>query len=276
MWVKPIEEQNDRETEQILHKMVEPFILRRDKTKVADDLPPLTLNIVECEMDESQQQVYETYRQSYQRLISEEIEEKGLHKSRFAVLEGLTRLRQICCSPSLLEDEKGGSAKIQRFLELAEELIREDHRVLVFSQFVKFLKQIESEVKARGWKYEYLDGQTRNRQERVDRFQTDTSKHLFLISLKAGGEGLNLTAADYVFLMDPWWNPAAERQAMDRTHRIGQDEHVFVYRFVCPGTIEEKILRLQDKKRDLAEKLVVAESGIFKQLKGDDLMALFE
>jgi non-specific serine/threonine protein kinase len=110
----------------------------------------------------------------------------------------------------------------------------------------------------------------------VERFQSDSSKNLFLISLKAGGEGLNLTAADYVFLMDPWWNPAAEQQAMDRTHRIGQDDHVFVYRFVCPGTVEEKILRLQERKRNLAQKLVVAESGIFKQLERDDLLALFE
>jgi len=185
------------------------------------------------------------------------------------------RLRQICCSPTLLEDEKGNSAKLQRFTELAEELIREGHRALVFSQFVTFLKKIETEVKERGWDYEYLDGQTSNRQELVDRFQSDSSKKLFLISLKAGGEGLNLTAADYVFLMDPWWNPAAERQAMDRTHRIGQNEHVFVYRFVCPGTVEEKILRLQEKKRDLADKLIVAESGIFKELKREDLMALF-
>src|SRR5690625_211073 len=181
----------------------------------------------------------------------------------------------MCCSPTLLEAEEGSSAKLQRFTELAEKLIRESHRALVFSQFVTFLKKIETVVKEHGWDYEYLDGQTANRQELVDRFQSDSSKKLFLISLKAGGEGLNLTAADYVFLMDPWWNPAAERQAMDRTHRIGQNEHVFVYRFVCPGTVEEKILRLQEKKRDLADKLIVAESGIFKELKREDLTALF-
>lgn len=276
MWVKPLEERNDKEVEQMLHKMVEPFILRRTKQQVARDLPPLTSSLVECEMDESQQKVYEKYRQTYQKLVNDEIEEKGLQKSRFVVLEGLTRLRQICCSPTLLENEKGHSAKLQRFTERVEELIREGHRALVFSQFVTFLKQIEAEIKSRGWNYEYLDGQTTDRQERVKRFQSDSSKQLFLISLKAGGEGLNLTAADYVFLMDPWWNPAAERQAMDRTHRIGQNDHVFVYRFVCPGTVEEKILRLQEKKRDLAEKLIVAESGIFKQLNRDDLMALFE
>lgn len=176
----------------------------------------------------------------------------------------------------MIDGEKAASAKLNRFIELADELISEGHRALVFSQFVGFLKLIEAEVKQRGWKYEYLDGQTRDRQERVDRFQSDSSKDLFLISLKAGGEGLNLTAADYVFIMDPWWNPAAERQAMDRTHRIGQENNVFVYRFVSPGTVEEKILRLQARKKDLADKLIVAESGIFKELNRDDLLELFE
>src|SRR5699024_8060286 len=143
-------------------------------------------NLVECKMDESQQKVYEKYRQIYQQMISNEIEEKGIQKSRFAVLEGLLRLRQICCSPTLLEDAKGNSAKLQRFTDLAEELIREGHSALVFSQFVTFLKQIEAVVKEHGWDYEYLDGQTANRQELVDRFQSASSKKLFLISLKAG------------------------------------------------------------------------------------------
>jgi non-specific serine/threonine protein kinase len=277
-WVKPLEKKNNGEGEvgEMLHKMVAPFILRRTKQKVARDLPPLTSSRVDCNMDPAQQQTYEKYRQVYYQLVNESIDEKGVRDSRFTVLEGLTRLRQICCAPQLIEGETGGSAKLKHFTERAEELIQEGHRALVFSQFVGFLRRIEEEVKNHGWEYEYLDGQTRNRQERVDRFQSDNSKKLFLISLKAGGEGLNLTAADYVFLMDPWWNPAAERQAMDRTHRIGQEEHVFAYRFVCPGTVEEKILRLQEKKRNLAEKLIVAESGIFKQLERDDLLALFE
>ncbi len=258
-WVKPLEKNNDQTTEEMLHKMVAPFILRRTKQKVAGDLPPLTSSQVDCEMDVTQQQIYEKYRQVYYQIVNEAIDEKSVRDSRFTVLEGLTRLRQICCSPRLIEGESGASAKLSRFTELAEELIQEGHRALVFSQFVSFLYQIEAEIKSRGWEYEYLDGQTRNRQERVERFQSDPSKELFLISLKAGGEGLNLTAADYVFLMDPWWNPAAEQQAMDRTHRIGQDEHVFAYRFVCPGTVEEKMLRLQERKRNLAQKLVVAE-----------------
>jgi non-specific serine/threonine protein kinase len=275
-WVKPVEEKSDKTAEEMLHKMVSPFILRRTKQQVATDLPPLTSTLVDCPMETGQQHVYERYRQIYHQLINKSLDAKGVRESRFAVLEGLTRLRQICCSPHLIDGEKGNSAKLNRFVELAEELISEGHRALVFSQFVGFLKLIEAEVKQRGWNYEYLDGQTKDPQELVDRFQSDSSNDLFLISLKAGGEGLNLTAADYVFIMDPWWNPAAERQAMDRTHRIGQKQNVFVYRLVSPGTVEEKILRLQERKQDLAEKLVVAESGIFKELNRDDLLALFE
>jgi len=275
-WVKPVEEKNDKTAEEMLHKMVSPFILRRTKQQVATDLPPLTSTLIECPMDRAQEVIYEKYRQVYYQMINKSLDTKGLRESRFAVLEGLTRLRQICCSPRLIAGEKGNSAKLTRFAELAEELISEGHRALVFSQFVGFLKLLEKEVQDRGWKYEYLDGQTRDRQKRVDRFQSDSTKDLFLISLKAGGEGLNLTAADYVFIMDPWWNPAAERQAMDRTHRIGQKNNVFVYRFVSPGTVEEKILRLQERKKGLAEKLIVAESGIFKELNRDDLLGLFE
>lgn len=275
-WVKPVEEQNDTLAEELLHKMVSPFILRRTKGQVATDLPPLTSSLVECPMETVQQTLYEKYRKTYYELVNKSLDTDGLQKARFTVLEGLLRLRQICCSPSLIEGETAPSAKLSRFTELASELISEGHRALVFSQFVGFLKQVEQEVKQAGWSYEYLDGQTADRQDRVDRFQQDESKKLFLISLKAGGEGLNLTGADYVFIMDPWWNPAAERQAMDRTHRIGQKENVFVYRFVTPGSVEEKILRLQDRKRELAEKLVVAESGIFKELEKEDLIALFE
>lgn len=275
-WVKPIEKEGDKMAEEMLHKMVSPFILRRTKKQVATDLPPLTSSLVDCPMDQAQHLLYEKYRNVYREMVNDSIDEKGIDKARFTVLEGLLRLRQISCAPKLIEGENAPSAKLERFVELASELISEGHRALVFSQFVGFLKLVEAEVKKQGWSYEYLDGQTKDRQERVDRFQSDESKKLFLISLKAGGEGLNLTGADYVFIMDPWWNPAAERQAMDRTHRIGQKENVFVYRFITPGSVEEKILRLQDRKRDLADKLVVAESGIFKELEKEDLISLFE
>ena len=275
-WVKPIEKEGDKMAEELLNKMVSPFILRRTKKQVATDLPPLTSSLVDCPMEHAQHLLYEKYRNVYREMVNESINEKGIDKARFTVLEGLLRLRQISCSPKLIDGESAPSAKLERFIELASELISEGHRALVFSQFVGFLKLVEAEVQKQGWSYEYLDGKTTDRQERVDRFQADESKKLFLISLKAGGEGLNLTGADYVFIMDPWWNPAAERQAMDRTHRIGQRENVFVYRFITPASVEEKILRLQDRKRDLADKLVVAESGIFKELDKQDLLKLFE
>ena len=274
-WVKPIEKYQDKTAEEMVQKMVSPFILRRTKQKVAVELPKLTSSIVHCHMETAQRTVYEKLRKSYYNIINKSINEKGLRQSRFTVLEGLTRLRQVSCSPALVSPGKTESAKIKRFVELAGELISEGHRALVFSQFVQFLKLIEQEVKKKKWPYEYLDGSTNDRRERVTRFQEDESRKIFLISLKAGGEGLNLTGADYVFIMDPWWNPAAERQAMDRTHRIGQTEKVFVYRLVCPDTVEEKILRLQERKQNLAEQLIRAEAGIFKKLDKDDLLSLF-
>lgn len=274
-WVKPIEKFENKEAGEMLQKITAPFILRRTKKKVAKDLPSLTSNIVHCPMEPKQRKYYEKHRQVYYEIINKTLDEKGVRESRFAVLEGLTKLRQICCSPLLTKSSIRDAAKINRFLELAEELISEGHRALVFSQFVKFLRLIETEVRKRKWDYEYLDGGTRDRQERVDRFQQDDSKKLFLISLKAGGEGLNLTAADYVFIMDPWWNPAAERQAMDRTHRIGQTENVFVYRLVCPDTVEEKILKLQERKQKLSDQLITAEAGIFKELDRKELLDLF-
>ncbi|MCH8486568.1 MAG: DEAD/DEAH box helicase [Candidatus Cyclonatronum sp.] len=274
-WVKPIEKFENKEAGGMLQKITAPFILRRTKKKVAKDLPSLTSSIVHCPMEPKQRKYYDKHRQVYYEIINKTLDEKGVRESRFAVLEGLTKLRQICCSPLLTKSSIRDAAKINRFLELAEELISEGHRALVFSQFVKFLRLIETEVKKRKWDYEYLDGGTRDRQERVDRFQQDDSKKLFLISLKAGGEGLNLTAADYVFIMDPWWNPAAERQAMDRTHRIGQTENVFVYRLVCPDTVEEKILKLQERKQKLSDQLITAEAGIFKELDRKELLDLF-
>lgn len=274
-WVKPIEKYQDKTAEEMVQKMVSPFILRRTKQKVAGELPPLTSSIVHCHMENAQRTVYEKLRKSYYNIINKSIDEKGLRRSRFTVLEGLTRLRQVSCSPALVTPGKTESAKIKRFVELAGELISEGHRALVFSQFVAFLKLIEQEVKKKKWPYEYLDGSTNDRRERVTRFQEDDARKIFLISLKAGGEGLNLTGADYVFIMDPWWNPAAERQAMDRTHRIGQTEKVFVYRLACPNTVEEKILRLQERKQRLAEQLIRAEAGIFKELGRDQLLSLF-
>jgi non-specific serine/threonine protein kinase len=204
------------------------------------------------------------------------LDRDGMNRARMKMLEGLLRLRQICNHPRLVEPEfRGRSAKFDALLETLETLRAEGHKALVFSQFVQMLTLLRTEMDARGIPYAYLDGRTRDRQARVDSFQNDASLPFFLISLKAGGVGLNLTAADYVLHVDPWWNPAVEMQATDRTHRIGQERPVFVHKFVMRDSVEEKILQLQERKRGLVEQLITTESGFLKALTRDDVAALF-
>ncbi len=273
---RPIEASGDQEANRTLQKFIQPFVHRRTKLEVAEELPPLSEMKVDCEMAEAQRRAYEETLNQYQRMLSESLEEKGVEDSRFLVFKGLTRLRQICCHPELAERDETVSAKCEMFEEKAAEAIRNDHRVLVFSQFVQFLGKLIPIAEEQGWEYEYLDGQTRNRLERVDRFQDNEDIPLFFVSLKAGGEGLNLTGADLVFLMDPWWNPAVEQQAADRTHRIGQDKHVFVYRFLCPNTVEDKIMSLKQRKKKVEKNLLEPEAGLFRSLDEKDLESLFD
>ncbi len=272
----PIENDQDEQRSHMLRERIKPFLLRRTKDRVERQLPELSTTRVDCPMEPAQEQLYESVRTTFRRDVSEALEKYGFDETRMKAMEGLTRLRQICCHPALLEGtELTASSKLQRFVELARDVVEEGHRALVFSQFVSFLDRIRSEVEQQGWSYTYLDGSTTNRDDVVSRFQSDESIPLFLISLQAGGEGLNLTGADYVFLMDPWWNPAVEQQAMDRTHRIGQDQPVFVYRLICPGTVEEKILELQEDKRRLSKDVVSPEGGVLRDMTRDDLMELF-
>jgi SNF2 family DNA or RNA helicase len=192
------------------------------------------------------------------------------------VLMGITRLRQICNSPVLIEEEKsygGGSTKIEMLMDQIESK-SEDHKILIFSQFVTMLDLIRNELINRHINYEYLTGSTRNREAVVNNFQDNKAVRVFLISLKAGGTGLNLTEADYVYLVDPWWNPAVENQAIDRSYRIGQDKHVVAVRLICPDTIEDKIMKLQDVKRDLSEDLIKADNSILKVLNKKELLGL--
>jgi non-specific serine/threonine protein kinase len=204
------------------------------------------------------------------------IEEEGLDDTRLKILEGLLRLRQICNHPRLVEqNHRGGSGKFELLIDTLQTLRAEGHKALIFSQFVQMLTIIRSEFDARGIPYAYLDGSTRKRQEEVDRFQQTPDLPFFLISLKAGGVGLNLTAADYVIHVDPWWNPAVEMQATDRTHRIGQTKPVFVYKMITRDSVEEKIVQLQDQKRALVSQLISAESSFFKALTRDDVDVLF-
>jgi len=272
----PIQKDGNLHQAQKLQKMAYPFILRRLKQDVAKDLEDKVENVVYVEMEESQQKMYDQVKSFYKASILDEIETKGLAQSKFKVLEGLLRLRQICCHPSLIEGSKvKKSAKFETMLEYLKEALNENHKVLIFSQFAKMLKIIETELQKQGIEYLYLDGQTKNRGKLVDKFQTDPESKVFLISLKAGGVGLNLTAADYVFMFDPWWNPAAEAQAIDRTHRIGQDKNVFSYKFIVKGSVEEKILKLQESKKNLVKQVIATEDGIAKSLNENDIKDLF-
>lgn len=272
----PIEARGDEQAAKTLRKLVYPFILRRTKEQVAPELPPRTERILYTDMDTAQKKLYAQTRERYRAELLGLIEREGLNDARFKILEGLLRLRQIAVHPALVEKNYRGSApKFELLLETLETLQVEGHKALVFSQFVETLALLKRELDARNIKYAYLDGSTRNRQERVDKFQNDPSIPFFLISLKAGGVGLNLTAAEYVIHLDPWWNPAVEMQASDRAHRIGQDKPVFIYKVITRGTVEEKILQLQEKKRALVQSLIVTEASFFKSLTQDDVKDLF-
>ena len=272
----PIERHQNGDTAQFLRKMVFPFILRRTKDQVAQDLPPRTEEIVICDMEPAQRKLYIKQRDFYRATLLGMLDEGGMDRARMQVLEALLRLRQISNHPRLADAKyKGGSGKFELLMETLETLQAEGHRALVFSQFVQMLTIVREELDKRGVPYAYLDGQTRDRQGQVDRFQNDDTLPFFLISLKAGGVGLNLTAADYVIHIDPWWNPAVEQQATDRTHRIGQEKPVFVTKLIARDTVEEKILLLQQRKRDLVDQIISAEGGVFKALTREDVEVLF-
>jgi non-specific serine/threonine protein kinase len=275
-FVTSIEKEQDDTTLNILRRLVYPFILRRTKEKVAMDLPPKTEQTVFCSMNSKQKNLYEQWRDYYRALLLDKISEQGIQKTRMNVLEGLIKLRQIACHPNLIEKKiTEDSGKFQHFKEIVEEILSENHKVLVFSQFVRMLKIIKNYFDKNGIRYEYLDGHTINREKVVENFQKNKNIKIFLISLKAGGTGLNLTAADYVILYDPWWNPAVEIQAMDRAHRIGQNKNVFVYKLISKDTVEEKMLELQQRKKSLVDNLIVTDQRFFKSLTKEDIDILF-
>lgn len=254
---------------------VRPFILRRTKQQVLTELPEKIEQTLYCDMENRQKKLYHELRDHYRHQIGAKVERLGIKKAKIHVLEALLRLRQAACDPRLLgAGQKESGAKLQLLAEQLEEVLAERHKVLVFSQFTSLLALVRQEFDRRGWSYEYLDGSTRNRSARVKRFQEDDSCQIFLISLKAGGHGLNLTAADYAYILDPWWNPAVEAQAIDRAHRLGQTRTVNAYRIICRDTVEEKILQLQATKRELADSIVEANESLISQLSLDDLQLL--
>lgn len=260
----------------ILSQALRPFILRRTKEQVARELPGKTEQTIYCELEGDQRRLYNELRDHYRDSLLGRIDENGIEKSRMHILEALLRLRQAACHPGLIDSNRIAepSAKIDALLPQLMEVIDGGHKAFVFSQFTSLLAVLRQRLDAAKINYEYLDGRTRDRQSRVARFQTDPDCSLFLISLKAGGLGLNLTAAEYVFLLDPWWNPAVEAQAVDRTHRIGQSQRVFAYRLIARGAVEEKVIELQKSKREIADAIITADNSVIAGLTREHLELL--
>ncbi len=275
----PIDKFGEEERKDHLRKILYPFILRRTKEQVAKDLPEKLEMILFCEMEEKQRNIYDAYRNDFRDKILGTIQEQGIQRSQLTILQGLMKLRQICDSPSILNEPEKFENHSIKLEELAREITENisNHKALIFSQFLGMLALIKEKLHQLGVNYEYFDGSTSapDREKAIQSFQTDESKRVFLISLKAGGVGLNLTAADYVYIVDPWWNPAVEQQAIDRTHRIGQTKNIFAYRMICKDTIEDKILQLQEKKRMLAKELIADDATFVKSLTKEDVEYLF-
>ena len=268
----PIERDQSREVRQQLKRLVQPFLLRRTKSQVLSELPPRIEVTVPVTLSEDEKVLYEAARQRAVQQLTSDTDARGKH---LRILAEIMRLRRACCHPSLLLPDCGiTGAKLAAFSETIDELIENRHKALVFSQFVDHLSILRAELDRKGVSYQYLDGSTSapERRRRVEAFQNGEGD-VFLISLKAGGTGLNLTAADYVLHMDPWWNPAVEDQAADRAHRLGQLRPVTIYRFITRGTIEEKILDLHATKRDLADSLLEG-TDTTGRLSADELLAL--
>jgi SNF2 family DNA or RNA helicase len=266
----------DEPTRTLLAKALRPFILRRTKGQVATELPEKTEQTIYCDLEVKEKKLYDELRDYYRaRLLKgDAAEANGRYKIQ--VLEALLRLRQAACHPGLIDKRKTAepSAKIDTLLAQLDQVLEENHKILVFSQFTSLLAILRSRLDAAKLPYLYLDGRTRDREARVEQFQTDPGVKLFLISLKAGGLGLNLHAAEYVYLLDPWWNPAVEAQAIDRAHRIGQTRRVFAYRLIARDTVEEKVLALQQSKRALADAIISADNSVMRDLTWDDLELL--
>ena len=272
----PIENRSEEKVEEKLQLLIRPFILRRTKSEVANDLPPLMESVIYCTMSPGQEKAYEREKSLIRNTIMANIEAKGVANSSIVILQGLIKLRQLANHSSMeMDEDDAESGKFSEIFLALSNLVSENHKVLIFSSFVAHLTLLRQRIEQQNWKYSLLTGKTLNREEVIHDFQNDPGNKIFLISLKAGGVGLNLTRADYVFIVDPWWNPAAENQAISRAHRIGQDKKVFVYRFITENSIEEKIQVLKDRKSALADKFINSNNP-FKAITREEVAALFE
>ena len=278
-FANPIDKFGELEQKQHLRRLLLPFILRRTKEQVAKDLPEKTETILFCEMEKEQRKIYDAFRNTYRNKILGTIDEQGIGRSQLTILQGLMKLRQICDSPAILNEEDSYPNHSIKLDEITREITENigEHKALVFSQFLGMLGLIRQKLTEQNIPFEYFDGSTSSmdREKAIQNFQNNDDCRVFLISLKAGGVGLNLTAADYVYIVDPWWNPAVEQQAIDRTHRIGQTKNIFAYRMICVDTIEDKILQLQERKKVLAKELISDEDGFVKSLTKADVEYLF-
>ena len=268
----------DEDMRKFLAQALRPFILRRTKKQVARDLPDKVEKTLFCTLEPPQRALYNELRDHYRQALFNRIKHDGLEKSKIHILEALLRLRQAAIHPGLIDLKRANepSAKMDMLLPQLREVLDEGHKALVFSQFTSMLSLLRKRLDEENIRYEYLDGQTKDRAAPVERFQNDPESKIFLISLKAGGLGLNLTAAEYVFLLDPWWNPAVEAQAVDRTHRIGQTNSVFAYRLIAKDTVEEKVLELQASKRDIADAIINQDNSLLRNLRAEDLELLLD
>lgn len=271
-FVTPIEKKKDEDKARKLQAIIKPFVLRRTKEQVATELPPKTEHLFYCQMSDEQASVYEKVKSEYRNELLKSLEDGTFAQTQMQVLQGLIKLRQIANHPSMIDDEyEGDSGKFENVTHTLTNVLDGGHKVLIFSQFVKQLQIYRRYFDEEKIAYTYLDGSTQNRGEIVKRFQEDEKTKVFLISIKAGGVGLNLTEADYVFILDPWWNPAVEQQAIDRTHRIGQTKNVFIYKFITKDSVEEKILALQQRKLSVARALITTEESFIKTLTAEDI-----
>ena len=275
VYLAPIDQFKNKRRSQELQNKIKPFILRRTKQEVAKELPDKTEMVLYCEMGEEQRSIYNAYEKEFREYISATTND-DLRKSPMNLLKGLTKLRQICDSPMLLKGDKLPGEQSAKINILMDEISGKmgQHKILVFSQFVSMLDLIRNELVKKDIRFTYLTGSTRNRESVVNEFQTNNDVRVFLISLKAGGTGLNLTEADYVYLIDPWWNPAVENQAIDRSHRIGQNKHIVAVRLICPDTVEEKMMRVQESKRELFKDLINNNNSFISSLSKQELLGL--
>ncbi|MCJ0741596.1 DEAD/DEAH box helicase [Pedobacter montanisoli] len=274
-YVQAIEKKKDEEKARKLQAIIKPFILRRTKEQVAAELPPKTEQIFYCDMSEDQAAYYEKTKSAYRNDLLNSMDNGTYAKKQIQILQGLTALRQLANHPSMIDEMyTSDSGKFENVIHTLNNVLKGGHKVLVFSQFVKHLEIFKRYLTEQKIDFAYLDGATHNRGQIVSEFQENENLKVFLISIKAGGVGLNLTQADYVFILDPWWNPAVEQQAVDRTHRIGQQKKVFIYKFIAKDTVEEKILALQNRKKTLASSLITTEESFFKSLSKDDIREL--